>query len=128
MKNKYIVLSISLIAIIIVALIFDELLYEKIARNRFVKHIGNLVWLLSVYFIGFTGWRISKLEWIKQLWNFIYLGFLVVLSLLGIVDFIIGGFVENIKEAIGYTRFFFTSPVPFAILWLFADKIKFERK
>lgn len=124
MKNKNFIAFVCLIAIITIALIFDELLYEKINRNRFIKHIGNLVWLFCVYYVGKISWMVYKVQWVKQLWSFTYIAFFLFLLFLGLIDFFIGGFIENVKEAIGYTRFFFTSPVPFTILWLLAYKIK----
>jgi len=127
-RNRTIRFLFCLICIIIVSLIFDELLYEKKLPLRIVKHIGNLIWLASVLLIGIWAFKIlDKKNWVVQIWRYSYCGVGCILIVLGAVDALVGGFNENIKDAIGYTRFFFTSPVPFAILWMlifFEEKMK----
>ena len=118
-KRENLILVICLIVIIIVSLFFEDFLYERKQQARLIKLFGNFCWYLIVFIVGFLGWYKHKIRWAKKIWQLSYVLFLAILLLLGAIDYLIGGFGSNLKEGIGYVRFFFTGPMPFIILWFF---------
>lgn len=118
-KRENLILVICLIVIIIVSLFFEDLLYERTQKSRFIKLLGNFCWYLIVFSVGFLGWYKHQIRWAKKIWLLSYVLFLIVLLILAAIDNLIGGFGSNLKEGIGYARFFFTGPMPFIILWFF---------
>jgi hypothetical protein len=129
-KNNY-GLIFSFLLILILCWIGFRFLYENDYINhvpRISRHAYNFSWLALTGLIGYWGWHNYKVTWVKPLWLFSYSGVIILMITLGIIDLVIGTVSANFKDIIGYTRFFFTSPMPFMILWFFAKYIHNKEK
>lgn len=88
------------------------------------KHAINLSLLIAVGIIGYWGIRFQYMPWLRQMWLLIYLLVLCFILFFGLIDLISKFTNRNFRDFVGYTRAFFTSPLPYAIALFLGQMLK----
>jgi hypothetical protein len=92
-----------------------------------MKNLISLALILTVSVVGYQGWRFYPSKWTRQLWATIYVAVLILLGTVGLIDlfFPISG---KFRALTSNLKFFFISPVPYAVIMLLHAKSKSFRK
>jgi hypothetical protein len=100
--------------------------YNQIPRK--VRHIARFFSILSVYGIGFYTLKKYMDAWVINLWNTIYLIFTILLILIGIYDWSVGGASNQVRNIANTLHEFLISPVLFISLYIIHDKLLPKKK
>jgi ribose/xylose/arabinose/galactoside ABC-type transport system permease subunit len=107
-------------------------LYENNFKTTLPRIIGlsiNFLWFISVFFCGYIGFMKDTLQWKKKCWTIIHTIVLLFLISGVIVEKATNTvFINQWRDLFGYTRSFFTSPLPFLILWVLPSVFQLSKK
>ncbi len=105
-------------------------LYEnnfKKTLPRLLGHAINFIWFLIMAILGYIGFLKDNKKWKKNIWLYAHLCVLVFLMGGGIIEKLQGKvFAEQFRDLFGYTRGFFTTPLPFLILWVLPSILQYS--
>ena len=92
----------------------DPRFLEETARG--LRHVIKLGLALAVYGLGVFAFYKNSHGWIRSVWHILYIGILVLLTLMGVFDLLGGGLPVPVR-VLTVTMFeFLISPVPLVIL------------
>lgn len=84
------------------------------------RGLMHLVILASITAVGYWGWNIHPMQWIKKVWLFAYVVVILVVAGIRGLQAAYGIFGPDFLDGIFGLRIFFCSPAPFFILYLLA--------
>ncbi|MBS1671482.1 MAG: hypothetical protein JST94_08530 [Bacteroidetes bacterium] len=117
-----------LLLIIVVCWLFSRFLYENNIKQTLPRlgwHFINFSWFLIIMVLGYIGLMKNVNTWKKKFW--------VLVHIIVLLFLITGGLIEKMSNKVitiewidlfGLTRSFFTSPMPFLIIWLLPSILK----
>ncbi len=121
-----------IIAIILILLVcwFGYTFTEEInkisnAPKPFKQQLQRLLWLILVGIITWWAFVKNTKKWLAQTVIIVYGFAVIIIGLLGLVEWKYKILGENIKELIAGVRLFLSSPLPFIFLWILSS-VKFE--
>ena len=88
------------------------------SRSR--SHIYQFLFIVFIAIIGYIGWLNYSIAWVKTIWILMYSLLLVMLVLLGLVDYFLFNLSLGSRIAFGNVRDFFLTPLPYLVLWFFS--------
>lgn len=109
---------------LLIALIFliDGQLFSEGYRVRVLptafRQAAHLILLGLVTFIGCKGWANQPAQWVKKFWLLSYLAVIALLLVIGVIQYLFQPFSTDFLDVIGGIRLFFTSPMPYLVLFL----------
>lgn len=119
---------IVLIIIIIICWLFHRFLYENGSRKMLPRLLGHFIiflWFLILIILGYMGFLKNRDAWKKKFWVSIHLIVLLLLIYRGIIEKIEGNFFSlQWRDLFSVAFIFFTSPMPFLIIWLLPSILK----
>ncbi len=86
--------------------------------SRATRHVLRFATILIAYGIGVVVFNKTSSPWLVQVWHVLYLGALLVLVVLGVLDAATKAFTISFRTTIVTLHEFLISPVPFVIAWL----------
>ena len=86
--------------------------------SRATRHVLRFTTILIAYGIGLIVFTRHSSPWLVQVWNVLYLGALLILIVLGVLDASTRAFTISFRTTIMTLHEFLISPVPFVIAWL----------
>ena len=93
--------------------------YTVRAIPDITRKLMHVLFLIMVIPIGYWGWARHPLPWIKSFWLIIYTSVLILLLIFGLIDVLGHPFSPELKDVVSKDiRLFFTSPMPYLILFL----------
>lgn len=121
-----------IIAIILILLVcwFGYTFTEEInkisnAPKPFKQQLQRLLWLILVGIITWWAFVKNTKKWLAQTVIIVYGFAVIIIGLLGLVEWKYKILGENLKELIAGVRLFLSSPLPFIFLWILSS-VKFE--
>lgn len=82
------------------------------------RQIGHIVILCIICPIGYYGWKQQPFEWAKRIWLFSYISSIIIILIIGFVQWKTGIFGVVFLDQISSLRLFFCSPVPYFMLYV----------
>jgi hypothetical protein len=115
MKNK---LSTWLSLVIIVALSWIELQYftESQGVDELQRKAAHILFLVAIMAAGYIAWAKHIVVWTRQIWLFSYIGAIVLITGIGLVQWKFQVFGSDLLDQVRDIRIFFSSPLPFLML------------
>lgn len=86
------------------------------AGGAIARQIAHVLFMLAIVGIGYYGWSKHPVKWAKQAWLLIYAFVFVLILGVGTLNKLFHFDVQLLDEA-HTLRKFFSSPVPFIVLW-----------
>jgi len=121
----------ELIVLLLIAIICwfgYRFLYENDYKKnlpRMIGHFINFSWFLIIMALGYIGLMKNANKWKKKIW--------ILIHIIALLFLMAGGLIEKAANKVvtlewidlfGLTRSFFTSPMPFLIIWLLPSIFK----
>ena len=91
---------------------------------RHIKHLINFTLLILVFLTGLFGFSKMETKWPIGVWVPVYLVVIFLMILVGLLDLKYRFRISSFRDMVHTLRMFFSSPVPYGILLLLADKTK----
>lgn len=122
-KLRYIISLVLILLICWIGYTYTEEI-KLVTSNRhkpFQLQFKRLVWLISIG--GLTWWAFVKntKKWLAQTVIIAYGLAIIIIGLLGLIEWKYKFFGENTKEFISGIRLFLSSPLPFIFLWIMSS-------
>ena len=89
-----------------------------------IKHLINFILLVSVFGVGLFGFSRQQHKWVIPVWLICYPVVIILMAVVGVLDLYYKINVASLRDMIYHLRMFFSSPVPFGILFLLSTKLK----
>lgn len=118
--------GIALVVIILMYGIFlqsDEGFHYLKGASYITKHIVNYSFLVLTGFMGYWGWSNYNKVWVKQVWILLYGIVIIIITIAGLIDLYSKITNVSMRNFLGEFRFFFSTPLPYAILF-FLSRLK----
>ena len=128
-KRSYIIAG--FVAIVLVYSLYNIYLVDVNYYNdipRKVRHINRFVSVLLVYGIGIYTLKKYMEGWVIGLWNSIYLIATLLLLIIGVYDWSIGGAPAQVRNIANTLHDFLISPILYAVVYIIHDKLLPARK
>ncbi len=99
---------------------YESLYFFRIPTTT--KHIINFSLLLLVFVTGLFGFSKLRVRWVVGIWVPVYAIIILLMAVIGLLDLKYRFRISNFREMVHNLRLFFSSPVPYGILLLLAEK------
>lgn len=83
-----------------------------------VRQLAHLALLALTAAVGYWGWASQPEQWVKRFWLVAYALVAGLLVLTGAIQHLLQPFGPAFLDTVGLIRLFFTSPMPYFILFL----------
>lgn len=82
------------------------------------RQLGHIVLLAIITPIGYLGWKAYGISWIQKLWLISYISAIIIITSAGLIQWKTGVFGIELLDQISRLRLFFTSPLPYGMLYV----------
>lgn len=82
------------------------------------RQIGHILLLIAITPVGYVGWRYYGIQWIYKLWLTSYMVAIAIIGITGLIQWKTGVFGIVFLDQISSLRLFFTSPLPYFMLYI----------
>lgn len=82
------------------------------------RQIGHLSLLAIITPVGYLGWKAYSISWIQKLWLVAYVTTLIIIMTVGLIQWKTNVFGIGFLDQISSLRLFFTSPLPYGMLYI----------
>lgn len=109
------------IAIVLICWVDHQLFSEGIGARyipAMTRQLGHLAILLLTMAVGYWGWKNNPHSWAKRFWLLIYTVFIIVLTLVGIINWQWQLFDKSLLDIISTIRYAFCSPLPLLMIYV----------
>ncbi|WP_295648172.1 hypothetical protein [uncultured Mucilaginibacter sp.] len=124
--NKRVYIIAGFAAIVLVYSLYNVFLVDVSYYNdipRKVRHLTRFVSVLMVYGIGIYTLKKYMEGWVISLWNVIYLVATLLLIIIGVYDWSVGGASSQIRDVANTLQEFLISPLLFIVIFIIHDKL-----
>ncbi len=91
------------------------------------RQIGHLGILTIIIPIGYLGWKALGISWIQKLWLASYIVTLIIIMAVGLIQWKTNVFGIGFLDQISRLRLFFTSPLPYGMLYIINKVVKSQQ-
>lgn len=91
------------------------------------RQIGHLGILAVITPVGYMGWKAYGVSWIQKLWLAAYVAVLVIIMVVGLTQWKTNIFGIEFLDQISRLRLFFTSPLPYGMLYIINKVVKSQQ-
>lgn len=91
------------------------------------RQIGHLGILAVITPVGYMGWKAYGVSWIQKLWFAAYVAALVIIMVVGLIQWKTNIFGIEFLDQISRLRLFFTSPLPYGMLYIINKVVKSQQ-
>ncbi len=112
---------IAIIAITLVCWVDHQLFSEGLAARHLqpvMRQAGHLTILAITTVIGYWGWKKDPHSWAKRLWLFLYIAFILILIVVGMIQTQWQPFGKEFLDTLSNTRMAFCSPLPYLGIYI----------
>jgi|GEM_PF-1258370 len=88
------------------------------------RQMGHLAILAIIAPVGYVGWRAFGVQWLQKLWIISYIVALIIITCAGLIQWKTNIFGVAFLDQISRLRLFFTSPLPYAMLYVINKVIR----
>lgn len=128
LKNRYLYISFILILILAISwYVYEESTYY-LATDRKIRHSLKFLLLIFISILGYLPYKNIKTEWAIVLWTLSHLILISIVTIIGIIDWMIGGVSYNMRNLADGIYHFIISPLPFIILFFLHYKFAKNKK
>ena len=120
------------IALVLIILVYgiilqsDEGFHYLRKASYIIKHIVNYSFLFLIAFIGYWGWSNYNKVWVKKVWILLYSMAIIIITIAGLIDLYSKITNISVRNFLGDFRFFFSTPLPYAILFFLSGIKQFK--
>ena len=88
--------------------------------NALQRQSGHLAVLAIILPLGYLGWTQHPAKWPRRLWTMVYMIIICLVILIGAIQWETGWFGVGFLDNVSSLRLFFSSPLPYLLLFLLA--------
>lgn len=96
-------------------------LFTSNRHKPFQLQFKRLLWLISIGVLTWWGFKKNTKKWLAQIVIITYILAVIIIGLLGLIEWKYKILGENTKEFISGIRLFLSSPLPFIFLWIMSS-------